>query len=83
MISGAGFTLYEGIEFDQNTGRVLNDSLLECKALRSRHFPTDLEVFFVESEDLVGPFGTRSAGESLATAKGLAICQAVHNPIGV
>ena len=83
MIGGAGFGLYEGIEFDQNDGRILNDSLLEYKALRSRDLPSDLEVFFVESEDPVGPFGARGTGESPAAAAGLAICQAVHNAIGV
>ena len=82
-ICGAGFVLYEGIEFDQNDGRILNDSLLDYKVLRSGDFPSDVEVFFVESEDPVGPFGARGAGESPAAAAGPAICQAVHNAIGV
>ena len=37
----------------------------------------------MESEDPVGPFGARGAGESPAAAAGPAICQAVHNAIGV
>jgi xanthine dehydrogenase molybdenum-binding subunit len=82
-ICGAGFAIYEGMEFDQNDGRVLNDSLLDYKLLRTADFPTDVEVFFVESQDPVGPFGARGAGESPAAAAGPAICQAVHNAIGV
>ena len=82
-ICGAGFVLYEGMEFDQNDGRVLNDSLLDYKLLRTGDFPSDAEVFFVESPDPVGPFGARGAGESPAAAAGPAICQAVHNAIGV
>ena len=82
-ICGAGFVLYEGMEFDPGDGRVLNDSLLDYKLLRTGDFPSDPEVFFVESQDPVGPFGARGAGESPAAAAGPAICQAVHNAIGV
>ena len=82
-ICGAGFVLYEGIEFDPKDGRILNDSLLDYKLLRTGDFPSDVEVFFVESEDPVGPFGARGAGESPAAAAGPAICQAVYNAIGV
>ena len=82
-ICGAGFVLYEGMEFDPSDGRVLNDSLLDYKLLRTGDFPSDVEVFFVESQDPVGPFGARGAGESPAAAAGPAICQAVHNAIGV
>ena len=82
-ICGAGFALYEGIEFDPNDGRVLNDGLLDYKLLRTGDFPPDAEVFFVESEDPVGPFGARGAGESPAAAAAPAISQAVYNAIGV
>ena len=82
-ICGAGFALYEGIEFDENDGRVLNDGLLDYKLLRTGDFPSDAEVFFVESPDPVGPFGARGAGESPAAAAAPAICQAVYNAIGV
>ena len=82
-ICGAGFVLYEGIEFDPANGQVLNDSLLDYKLLRTGDFPSHAEVFFVESPNPVGPFGAAGAGESPAAAAGPAICQAVHNAIGV
>ncbi|MEH6471680.1 MAG: xanthine dehydrogenase family protein molybdopterin-binding subunit [Halopseudomonas sp.] len=82
-ICGAGFALYEGIEFDKKDGRVLNDGFLDYKLLRTGDFPPNSEVFFVESPDPVGPFGARGAGESPAAASAPALCQAVYNAIGV
>jgi xanthine dehydrogenase molybdenum-binding subunit len=82
-ICGAGFALYEYLAFDEATGRIKNANLLDYKLLRCADFPVNGNVVYGDSYDPVGPFGARGAGEAPCAAAGPAICQAVHNAIGV
>ena len=81
-ILGAGFALYEGLNFDEK-GMILNPDMLDYKVLRSADFPHNAKVLFNESPDPVGPFGARGAGEAPVAAAMPAISQAVYNAIGV
>lgn len=81
-ICGAGFALYEGLQFDPLDGAVRNGNFLDYKLLRTTDFPAGARVLFHESPDPVGPFGARGAGEAPIAAAGPAILQAVHNALG-
>jgi xanthine dehydrogenase molybdenum-binding subunit len=81
-ICGAGFAIYESLAFDQETGRVINDGLLDYKILRAADFPVQARVLFGDSYDPVGPFGARGAGEAPIAAPIPAIAQAVYNATG-
>ncbi|MGI8780187.1 MAG: xanthine dehydrogenase family protein molybdopterin-binding subunit [Solirubrobacteraceae bacterium] len=81
-ICGAGFALYEALQFDERTGEVRNGNLLDYKLLRATDFPWQSRVLFGRSYDPVGPFGARGAGEAPIAAAGPAISQAVYNALG-
>ncbi len=82
-IQGAGFALVESMVFDEQTGKVLNPNFLDYKVFRAPDFPIQPEILFCESNDPVGPYGCKGAGESPIAASIPAIAQAVYNAIGV
>ncbi len=81
-VCGLGLALYEALQFDPDTGAILNGNLLDYKLLRIADFPCDVDVLFEESWDPVGPFGARGAGEAPIAAAVSAVSQAVYNAIG-
>jgi CO/xanthine dehydrogenase Mo-binding subunit len=82
-ILSSGFALKESLAFEPGTGKILNPGFLDYKVLRAPDFPIEPQVIFCESNDPVGPFGAKSAGEAPACAPIPAISQAVYNAIGV
>jgi xanthine dehydrogenase molybdenum-binding subunit len=82
-IAGSGFAMIESLVFDPETGKIMNPNFLDYKVLRAPDFPTQPEVIFCESNDPVGPYGAKGAGESPMAASIPAIAQAVYNAIGV
>jgi CO/xanthine dehydrogenase Mo-binding subunit len=82
-IAGSGFALVESLVFDEETGKIMNPNFLDYKVLRAPDFPTQPKVIFCESNDPVGPYGAKGAGESPIAAPLPAISQAVYNAIGV
>ncbi len=82
MSMGLGFGLYEHLDFDQKTGRMLNDNLLDYKLMTPMDTP-DLHVAFVETEDPTGPYGNKSLGEPPTIPVAPAIRNAMLNATGV
>ncbi|HKM06416.1 MAG TPA: molybdopterin cofactor-binding domain-containing protein, partial [Sphaerochaeta sp.] len=82
MSMGLGYGLYEHLEFDQKTGRMLNDNLLDYKLMTPMDTP-DLHVAFVETEDPTGPYGNKSLGEPPTIPVAPAIRNALLNATGV
>ncbi|HAF85467.1 MAG TPA: xanthine dehydrogenase molybdenum-binding subunit XdhA [Sphaerochaeta sp.] len=82
MSMGLGYGLYEHLEFDQKTGRMLNDNLLDYKLMTPMDTP-DLHVAFVETEDPTGPYGNKSLGEPPTIPVAPAIRNAMLNATGV
>ncbi|HVJ50229.1 xanthine dehydrogenase molybdenum-binding subunit XdhA [Desulfitobacterium sp.] len=79
---GIGYALSEQLLFDQKTGKILNNNLLDYK------LPTILDtpkigVGFVETEDPTGPFGAKSLGEPPVITPAPAIRNAVLAATGV
>jgi len=82
MSMGLGYGLYEHLDFDQKTGRMLNDNLLDYKLMTPMDTP-DLHVAFVETEDPTGPYGNKSLGEPPVIPVAPAIRNAMLNATGV
>ena len=82
MSMGLGFGLYEHLDFDQKTGRMLNDNLLDYKLMTPMDTP-DLHVAFVETDDPTGPYGNKSLGEPPTIPVAPAIRNAMLNATGV
>ncbi len=75
MFMGIGYALSEELKYYPN-GEPLNNNLLDYK------FPTFMDVpkldnFFVESDDPLGPFGSKSLGEPPACSPAPAIRNAI------
>ncbi|MBI9095868.1 MAG: xanthine dehydrogenase molybdenum-binding subunit XdhA [Sphaerochaeta sp.] len=82
MSMGLGYGLYEHLDFDKKTGRMLNDNLLDYKLMTPMDTP-DLHVAFVETEDPTGPYGNKSLGEPPTIPIAPAIRNAMLNATGV
>ncbi|MBW9149840.1 xanthine dehydrogenase molybdenum-binding subunit XdhA [Clostridium sp. CM028] len=82
MSMGLGYGLSEQLLFNEKTGKLLNDNLLDYK------FPTmmdtpHLEAQFAQTYDVSGPFGNKALGEPPAIPVAPAIRNAVLNATGV
>ncbi|MFA7018900.1 MAG: xanthine dehydrogenase subunit XdhA [Sphaerochaetaceae bacterium] len=82
MSMGLGYGLYEHLDFDQKTGRMLNDNLLDYKLMTPMDTP-DLHVAFVETDDPTGPYGNKSLGEPPTIPVAPAIRNAMLNATGI
>nr|WP_288232804.1 xanthine dehydrogenase subunit XdhA [uncultured Anaerostipes sp.] len=82
MSMGIGYGLSEQMLLDEQTGRVLNGTLLDYKLPTAMDAP-DLHLDFVELEDPTGPFGNKALGEPPAIPPAPAIRNAFLNATGV
>jgi len=82
MSMSLGYGLTEQLLFDEKTGRMLNDNLLDYKLPTIMDTP-HLEAQFVETYDVSGPFGNKALGEPPAIPVAPAIRNAVLNATGV
>ena len=82
MSMGIGFGLYEKMLFDEKTGRMLNDNLLDYKLPTTMDHP-DIIADFVENPEPTSPFGTKALGEPPACSPAPAIRNAVLHATGV
>ncbi|MBW9156795.1 xanthine dehydrogenase molybdenum-binding subunit XdhA [Clostridium sp. FP2] len=82
MSMSLGYGLTEQLLFDDATGRMLNDNLLDYKLPTTMDTP-HLEAQFVETYDVSGPFGNKALGEPPAIPVAPAIRNAVLNATGV
>lgn len=79
---GLGFGLFEQLIIDPNTGKVLNDNLLDYKLMTTMDTP-DMCAEFVELPDPTGPFGNKALGEPPAIPPAAAVRNAVLSATGV
>ncbi len=82
MSMGIGYGLFESLLFDDKTGRVLNDNLLDYKLPTTMDHP-DLKAAFVENAEPTSPFGTKALGEPPACSPAPAIRNAILQATGV
>ncbi len=82
MSMGLGFGLSEQLIFDQKTGRILNNNLLDYKLSTFMDHP-HLEAEFIENPEPTSPFGTKALGEPPTCSVAPAIRNALLNATGV
>jgi len=82
MSMSLGYGLSEQLLFDEKTGRMLNDNLLDYKLPTTMDTP-HLEAQFVETYDVSGPFGNKALGEPPTIPVAPAIRNAVLCATGV
>jgi len=78
---GVGFALQEEILFDAK-GRQLNPNLTNYIMPTSLDMP-EIEVDIVDNYDPTGPFGAKGVGEPTCVSTAAAICNAIHDAVGV
>ena len=77
-----GFTLFEQMVTDPESGATLNASFLEHKSPTTLDYP-DIEVIFADVADPVGPFGLKGLGEPPSIGVAPAIANAIYSATGV
>jgi xanthine dehydrogenase molybdenum-binding subunit len=82
MSMSLGYGLSEQLIFNEKTGKPLNNNLLDYKLPTIMDTP-DLDVKFVETYDISGPFGNKALGEPPAIPVAPAIRNAVLHATGV
>jgi len=82
MSMGLGYALSEQLLFDDVTGKMLNDNLLDYKLPTIMDTP-HLEVQFAQTYDETGPFGNKALGEPPSIPVAPAIRNAVLNATGI
>ena len=81
MAQGIGYGLFEELQVDPKTGRVLNPTLLDYKIPTMMDLP-DLAADFVEKPDPTGPYGNKAVGETPAISPAAAIRDAILDATG-
>jgi len=78
---GVGFALQEEILFDAK-GRQINPNLTNYIMPTSLDMP-EVHVDIVDNYDPTGPFGAKGVGEPTCVSTAAAICNAIHDAVGV
>ena len=82
MAQGIGYGLYEELQVDPKTARVLNQTLLDYKIPTTMDLP-DLKADFVEKPCPTGPYGNKAVGETPVISPASAIRDAILDATGV
>ena len=78
---GVGYALQEEMLFDDE-GKQVNPNLTNYIMPTSLDMP-EIDVDIVENFDPTGPFGAKGVGEPTAVPTAAAICNAIHDAVGV
>ncbi len=80
IVGGMGQALYENVIVQK--GQVMNPSFLDYGFPTSMEIP-EMESIDIETDDPVGPFGAKEAGEGTQLSPAQAIVNAIYDAIGV
>jgi 4-hydroxybenzoyl-CoA reductase subunit alpha len=75
-----GYVLTEEVRIEN--GIVLNPSLVDYKILSAPDMP-QTESIIVETNDPIGPYGAKEAGEGLTLPTAPAVINAIYDAVGV
>lgn len=81
-IQGIGFALTEDFIYDTSTGIPVASNLDDYKMLMITNAPK-VTSLFIESNDVIGPFGAKGVGEPQFMAAAAAISNAIYNAAGI
>lgn len=82
VVMGLGYALNEEMLFDEATGRMLNNNLLDYKIPTAMDIPA-IDIAFVETYEPTGPFGNKALGEPPVIPQAPAVRNAVLHATGV
>jgi xanthine dehydrogenase molybdenum-binding subunit len=77
-----GYALSEELLFDQKSGRILNNNLLDYKLPTTMDTP-EIGLDFIETNEPTGPYGNKSLGEPPTISPAPAIRNALLAATGV
>lgn len=80
IMQGVGMALSEDVVFDN--GRPVNRSLINYRVPRIADTP-NISIDFVETNEALGPFGAKAAGEPTINATVAAVANAVADAVGM
>jgi 4-hydroxybenzoyl-CoA reductase alpha subunit len=80
IVGGMGQALYEHVIIEN--GQVMNPSFLDYGFPTALEIP-EMETIDIETDDPVGPFGAKEAGEGTQLSPAPAIVNAIYDAIGV
>jgi xanthine dehydrogenase molybdenum-binding subunit len=81
LAQGVGFALYEEVRSDK--GRILNPTFRDYKIPTAHEMAMPIDLEFVETNDALGPFGSKGVGEPGLVPTAPAIANAIFDAIGV
>lgn len=82
IMQGMGFALTEDFIYDSATGIPVAANLDDYKLLMINNTPK-ITTLFIESNDVLGPFGAKGVGEPALGGAAPAITNAIYNATGV
>lgn len=82
IIQGLGTALSETLKYDSK-GRLLTRNFVDYKILTMRDLPEKIEIYFVETPQLDGPYGARGCAEHPMISITSAVGNALSNALGV
>jgi len=82
IVMGIGMALYEQVNFDQNQGTIVNDSLADYLVPVHADIPAIDCAFVEEHDEIVGPLGAKGIGELSIPGCAAAVANAVYHATG-
>lgn len=82
VVQGLGTTFSEVMIYD-GEGKLMTNGLVDYKIPTVKDIPKEMEVYFVETPQLDGPFGARGIGEHPMISVTSVVANALANATGV
>ena len=81
LAQGLGYALYEQVKSEN--GRILNPDFRDYKIPTIAEMDFPIEIEFIESNDIYGPFGAKGIGEPGLVPTASAIANAIYDAVGI
>jgi xanthine dehydrogenase molybdenum-binding subunit len=79
---GVGYALCEHLQWNEQTGEIMNPSFLDYKLIAAPDMPK-VDVIILESPDSSGPYGAKGVGEQAVVPTAAAVLNAINDAVGV
>lgn len=79
---GLGYALSEYLQWNEQTGEIMNPSFLDYKLIAAPDMPK-IDVIILESPDPSGPYGAKGVGEQPVVPTAAAVVNAINDAVGV
>ncbi len=83
MLLNLGSVFSETVIYDEESGRIRNDNLVDYKIPGIEDIAQSCEVFFVQTPEESGPYGAKGIGEHGSVGAGPALLNAIKDAVGL